>query len=70
MSNIFGIDGLKARVRLTPYDMTLTESELQELADKISSEAHELAMKGHKTAANARLDYRSALLDRIADFQY
>ena len=70
MSNIFGIDGRKAQARLTPHDMTLTESELQALADKISSEAHELTMKGHKIAANARLDYRSAVLDRIADFQY
>jgi hypothetical protein len=70
MSNIFGIEGRKQPARLTPHDMTLTEPELQALTDKLSSEAHELFNKGQKTAANARLDYRSAIFDRIADFQY
>lgn len=70
MSNIFGIEGRKQPARLTPHDMNLTEPELQALAEKYSSEAHELAMNGQKTAANARLDYRSAIFDRIADFQY
>jgi hypothetical protein len=68
--SIFGVDGRKQPARLTPHDMTLCETELQALAEKYSSEAHELAMRGHKEAANARLHYRSAIFDRIADFQY
>ena len=67
--SIFGIDGRKLKARLTPHDMTLSEMELHDLLDKLSLEAHELAMKGHKTAANARLDYRGAIFDRIADLQ-
>jgi hypothetical protein len=67
--SIFGIDGRKQPARLTPHDMNLSEVELQKLAVTYSREAEGLFQKGHIVAANARLDYRSAIFDRIADFQ-